>query len=175
MSGQTYRLPRQGQWHDTLEDLEPGARPNRPPEVAPGAPTKPRRKRAVARRSREPIGPGGAYFYWCEHCNYCNTLDEGATARCANHRRTASANRKADWRRRSMASAPTTHVLGDDRVALLWQRGRALHSARKDYDLAVQQGLGPRVKPSLDRAIVGVLEAISSIPKPHSSGSQPSP
>lgn len=160
-----YRMPTPGDWHDTLDDINPKARPNRPPQPPPGTPGQPRRKQAVARRSSERVGPGNTYFYWCEHCNYCNTAEEGQRARCANHRKQQAATRKANWREAGEGHLET-HMVADDQVALLWRSARILDSARRDYEVALRAGAGPRKKRALDEAIGGVLEAIQRLPRP---------
>lgn len=160
-----------GEWHETLDDIEPGARPNRRPELPPGSPSRNRRKQAVARRSRERLAPGGNYFYWCEHCNYCNTPEEGAAARCPDHRKAEAASRKARWRDQAAGGTtgriePHEFTVPAVQLLLLWQRAAALDAARKEYEIALHRGTGPKAKRPLDQAIHGLLSAVAGLPKP---------
>jgi hypothetical protein len=154
-----YQLPTPGQRYEDLDGLEPGARPTRPAERPPAEGGRRRRKQAVARRSRERLNPTGGYFYWCEHCNYCNTVTEGQKARCPDHAASHEANRKAT------TSTPTG--LSPQVLAEVHRRARATATARQQVLIAERN---PRdlatARAALDRAISALLGAINNLPRP---------
>lgn len=158
-----------GEWHDSLEAIDPDARPNRDVEPLPGTGRRRRRKVAVARRSRAKVAPGGGYYYWCEHCDYCNTIEEGRAARCPDHVRAFDANRKARQRRPAPARTATgDYILTGDQLLRLHQRARSLNSAARAHDIAVRTRPGDAAakKRDLDSAVRDLLTAVGELPKP---------
>lgn len=165
-----YQPPRMGEWHDSLDDIEPDARPERPPEPPPGSGRRRRRKRAVARRSQAPIAPHGGYYYWCEHCDYCNKPEQGMTARCVNHERQDARTRKA--RQRTPPAVQTSdgaYAIEAQNLAALHARRRALASAARAYGRALNSGNDATAKAArrnLNNEIRAVMEAIGELPEP---------
>ncbi|UUZ60571.1 hypothetical protein [Nocardioides sp. B-3] len=163
-----YRLPTQGSWHTTLDDIEPNARPNRDPQPAPGTSSRrPRRKVAVARRSHQRLAPDSAYFYWCENCDYCNTTDEGQQARCANHQRAHEADRKARQRKRSGQRTPMgDYVITHAQLARLYVDANTLAAAARDFESAAHLGNSAAAQAALNRAIRSMAQAVTDLPRP---------
>ena len=162
-----HRAPTRGEWHDSLDDIDPDARPSRRPEPPPGSPQSRRRKRAVARRSVLPVAPEGGFYYWCDHCNYCNTLDEGQQARCANHERANETNRKARQRRPpTVAPSDGAHAIDDQQLRDVHAQTRELLSAARNYDRALHRGNSAAQKRLLDDAIRALRDTVAALPRP---------
>lgn len=168
-----YRHPTPGQHHESLDDIEPDARPKRRrKEPAPGQSGTPRRKIAVARRSDEPINPDGGYYYWCDHCDYCNTTEQGRTARCPEHQQVRETNRpRRDSRPASMPTGlpAGSQPVSDDQLRNLLARAAALHRAGYKHEIARNKGNSAEIEKetrAVDRATAALLAAINAMPKP---------
>lgn len=170
MTGQQeYRPPIPGTRYDDLNDIEPGARPNREPQPAPGTSNRrPRRKVAVARRSRERLAPGNNYFYWCENCDYCNTPAEGQQARCADHQRANEAERKARQRRRAEqnGSDPAEYPVSRELLAEAYHHAERLALAANAYERALHRGNPTAERAILNGAIRSMVKAVTRLPRP---------
>lgn len=162
-----YQPPRMGEWHDSLDDIEPEARPERPPEPPPGSNGRRRRKRAVARRSQAPVAPGGGYYYWCEHCDYCNLPEQGRKARCSNHERQDARTRKARQRQpQQPRTADGDHLISDQQLRDLRAQAHALLGAARTYDRALHLGNSTAQKRRLDDAIRALADTVTTFPRP---------
>lgn len=160
-----YRLPTPGAWHETLDDIDPGARP-----------VTPRRKRlrAVPRKSREPLAPWGGYYYWCESCDYCNTDADGQNARCPQHRLDVAADKSLDYRRQQanqraqQRGAPhAEYTVTGRQLTLLRKAVRDLAAARGLWERAATTRSpfdSQQAKQALDTALRQIDQVVKGLP-----------
>lgn len=116
------------------------------------------------------MAPNGGYYYWCEHCDYCNKPEEGRRARCSNHERQHARTRKA--RQRTPPAVQTSdgaYAIEAQNLAALHARRRALASAARAYGRALNSGNDATAKAArrnLNNEIRAVMEAIGELPEP---------
>lgn len=163
---QVYRLPTPGEWHHALDDIVPGAHPNRPPQPPTGTTSRaPRRKVAVARRSRERLAPDGNYFFWCDNCDYCNTASEGQQARCADHQRAHETARKALQRRGgNQRTDAGEYVISGATLTRILDTAAALALADSALQRARYRGNPDAAQRVVDQAVKDLLSAVRGLP-----------